>query len=782
MSGESPIAELYNSDGYPLSVYSGVATPTNTPAIMVAGSDGANSRYILVDGSSRLVTVGAGTAGTPAGGVLTIQGAVGGTAVPVSGTVAVTQSTSPWVSNITQFGGNNVVTGTGTSGVGIPRVTVSNDSNILATQSGAWTVTSNQGTANTLSNKWPVQITDGTNTMPTGDAIGRAIYFKLTDGTNTATVTAGNALKIDGSAVVQPVSGTVTANQGTANTLSNAWPVKVTDGTNTMPTGDAVGRAIFHKITDGTNTAAVKAASTAAVASDPSLVVAFSPNSPLPTGSNTIGAVTQASGPWTTNVTQFGSNNVVTGTGASGSGIPRVTVSNDSNILATQSGGWTVTANQGTPNTLGNKWPVQVTDGTNTMPTGDAVARAIFHKITDGTNTATVKAASTAAATTDPALVVALSPNSNGVNIYDNHFYVQSNATVTVSGSQIISGNFYGVQQINLIVNIKNAPTGSSPTINYTIQEVDPGDNTTTFGNSATTGTLTGVGVYTANLTATSSSSIKVSWTVTGSSPSFTGVYATVIAKATSTTIQTTTSSAAAATGVAFGRVQYGTTSGVLTPMRATTYTEQTTNFTGSVKSSSANDNNVGGTGARTVMITYYTQTGSGPFTETVALNGTTAVNLVNSNHCYIEKMVVVTVGSTGCNQGTISLFTGSGGTGTTVGTIGFGNAVSSLGDNTTLWAHHYTPIGKTTSIFLINAGTPNNQSADVHLRSIPVLTANAAEVKISDSIISASSSDSVSRSSANPILVSGFARTTMYVVSNGSNTTFSGGFDYSDQ
>ena len=37
------------------------------------------------------------------------------------------------VSNIAQFGGSNVVTGTGPSGSGIPRVTVSNDSNVLAT-------------------------------------------------------------------------------------------------------------------------------------------------------------------------------------------------------------------------------------------------------------------------------------------------------------------------------------------------------------------------------------------------------------------------------------------------------------------------------------------------------------------------------------------------------------------------------------------------------------------------------------------------------------------------
>jgi hypothetical protein len=77
----------------------------------------------------------------------------------------------------------------------------------------------------------------------------------------------------------------------TLDTASRSGYIRVTDGTNTQPTGDAVGRAIFHKITDGTNTAAVKAASTATVAADPSLVIAHSPNSPLPAGTNRIGKV-----------------------------------------------------------------------------------------------------------------------------------------------------------------------------------------------------------------------------------------------------------------------------------------------------------------------------------------------------------------------------------------------------------------------------------------------------------------------------------------------------------
>jgi hypothetical protein len=52
----------------------------------------------------------------------------------------------------------------------------------------------------------------------------------------------------------------------------------------------------------------------------------------LPTGGNTIGAVTQASGPWTENLTQVNTVAVQTGVGASGTGTQRVAVSNDSTL------------------------------------------------------------------------------------------------------------------------------------------------------------------------------------------------------------------------------------------------------------------------------------------------------------------------------------------------------------------------------------------------------------------------------------------------------------------
>jgi hypothetical protein len=96
-----------------------------------------------------------------------------------------------------------------------------------------------------------------------------------------------------------------------------------------------------------TNT--IKAASTAALATDTSLVVALSPNTPLPTGSNTIGAVTQGTTPWVDNLTQVGGSSITLGQKTSAASLPVVIASDQStiNVSAAQSGTWTV--QQGTP-------------------------------------------------------------------------------------------------------------------------------------------------------------------------------------------------------------------------------------------------------------------------------------------------------------------------------------------------------------------------------------------------------------------------------------------------
>lgn len=125
----------------------------------------------------------------------------------------------------------------------------------------------------------------------------------------------------------------------------------------------------------------IKAASTAAVATDTSIVVALNPGTPLnlPTGASTAALQTTGNSSLSSIDTDI---DVALSTRAS---------------LANQTNGTQKS---------------QVVDGSgNVQPSGDVAARALFVKATDGTNTAAVKAASTPAAATDPAIVVTMSPN-----------------------------------------------------------------------------------------------------------------------------------------------------------------------------------------------------------------------------------------------------------------------------------------------------------------------------------------------------------------------------------
>ena len=96
------------------------------------------------------------------------------------------------------------------------------------------------------------QVSDGTNFMPTGDALARSLFVSAGDGTTTATVTTGtikgwNVIFSDGTTIpVVETSGT-----------KKALDVNITDGTNDMPTMDTAARAGFVHISDGTDDALV---------------------------------------------------------------------------------------------------------------------------------------------------------------------------------------------------------------------------------------------------------------------------------------------------------------------------------------------------------------------------------------------------------------------------------------------------------------------------------------------------------------------------------------------
>jgi hypothetical protein len=349
MTTESPVVILYNEDGYRLDVKNNISIPSGTTSILISGSNSGTAKLLRLDSSGNTIVTGNGTAGSPDSGVVTIQGIGGGTPVPISGSITASNASigsngSAIPSSSTLIGGSDGTnlqpfrvfdldsgagsqyvqgvnlrltanggsvefgtssnpiridpTGTTTQPISAASLPLPAGAATETTLTGVLTTTAFQARINTLgqktmANSTPVVLASdqssipvtqsGTWTVQPGNTANTTPWLTtISQGGNSAIVTASNALKVDGSAVTQPISGTVTANQGGA--------------------------------------------------------------------------------PWSENITQFGGNSVVTGTGASGLGIPRVTVSNDSNILATQSGTWTVQPGN-TANTT--PWLTTISQGGN---------------------------------------------------------------------------------------------------------------------------------------------------------------------------------------------------------------------------------------------------------------------------------------------------------------------------------------------------------------------------------------------------------------------------------
>lgn len=209
---DSPAAILHNTSG------TEIATASNPVRTDPTGS---TAQPVTQNTASNLKTQvdGQGTAGSPVGGVVSVQGVASGTVLPVS-----------------DGGGTLTVDGAVTANIG-----TSGSLALDATLTGGTQKAIVRGGA-----KGATTAADVTSTAEGADhqALDVQIYHGGTakDPTQVRALTSADV---------------VTAAQGTAAAASGGWPVKATDGT---------------------NTAAVKAASTAAVAGDPALVVALSPN------------------------------------------------------------------------------------------------------------------------------------------------------------------------------------------------------------------------------------------------------------------------------------------------------------------------------------------------------------------------------------------------------------------------------------------------------------------------------------------------------------------------
>lgn len=156
-----------------------------------------------------------GTAGTASADVITVQGITSMTALkvdgsgstqPVSGTVTANQGGAPWT-----------VTGTGTAGTAAAGVvTVQGIASMTALKVDGSAVT--QPVSGTVS-----AAQSGTWTMQPGNTANTTPWLQtISQGGNSAAVTGANALKVDGSAVTQPVSGTITVNAGAGRSYADS--------------------------------------------------------------------------------------------------------------------------------------------------------------------------------------------------------------------------------------------------------------------------------------------------------------------------------------------------------------------------------------------------------------------------------------------------------------------------------------------------------------------------------------------------------------------------------
>lgn len=649
------------------------------------------------------------------------------------------------------------------------------------------------------------------------------------------------ALKVDGSAVTQPVSGTVTANAGTnLNTSALALDATLTGGTQRT------------KITDGTTNAAVKAASTAAIASDPALVVAISPNNPITasiadvTSTGTLGALNAALTVTMPGLASAGFQ-LIAGT-LIGTLVPEFSFDSGTTWNATYfsdpgTGALATSLIFASANTSAARavlvppgnGQVRVRVSAYTSGTANGTIRAsnahssvplfagvaglppppitMFAGGSDGTNLTALrmKAASTAAVVGDPALVVAISPNNTvpisaatlplptgaatetslaAQSLVDNAAFTDGTSRVVPAGhifdevaGTALTENDVAASRVDSkraqVIAIEDAVTrGQRLTVSAAgAAKVDGSAVTQPVSGTVTANQGTAIalsGAWPIEITdgTTGPAAVKAASTA----PVATDKALVVVLSPNQAAIPTTVFSSGAVTTTSFGDIILS--AAATAALRRTNYTEQTVNFTGSVVSSNANDT-AAGTGAQQITIYWMDATGVTKGSEVVTLNGTTVVNLATTTKAFIEKILVTRGGSGGVNAGIISLFTGSAGSGTIVGTI-------AASDNETFWCHHYVLSGKTCNI--TDCSHSNNSSVSggtsiAFVRAKAIGVTGAVENQISSAASISGATNEATRVYGSVIQVVGPARVVMYTTVVSSTTiTYRGGFSSYDQ
>lgn len=514
-------------------------------------------------------------------------------------------------------------------------------------------------------------------------------------------------------------------------------PVPITSGS--LITSGSRGFIVYGK--DGNNEArnfVVDASGSLAIQNPPNLDVALSTRLSQATFTSSVGEV-QTSPTANTVLGRLKDINVTLTSSLGTLGQKAMTGSTPVVIASNQSEFPVV---QGTAAALSGAWPVKITDGTNIQPVGDVQSRAVFNYITDGVNGAvSVKTGSTSAVAADRALVTALSPNTQlpaGTNTIG---YVMQGLSSSLSGAWPV--------RVTDGTNIQ--PTGDSVARSIYMQITDGGTGS--------------VSVKGPNLSPTVLDKSLVVQISPNQNP-----------------IPTSVVPSTAIPGSVIGRAS-GLTANTFVPVRQTNYIEQTTAAQRSFASTNANDSSAG-TGARQIILYYLNAAGQGPFTEIITLNGTTAVNTTNTDICFIERILVMSVGSNGSNVGTINMYTGTGATGTIFASIGVGAIATGIGDNETLWAQHYVPSGSLVSGYFVSCGiiaaAGGGSSTSIIRYRDP--TVSTSPWRLASDIINAAQGNSANRTYYVSIKISGPAVIAGYATPANNNSIATLSFDYSDE
>jgi hypothetical protein len=235
-----------------------------------------------------------GTAGSASSDVITVQGIssmtalkVDGSAVtqPVSGTVTANAGTGTFTisGTVTANAGTNL----NTSALATSAIQ-SNGSQKSQVVDGGGNVFGPTTTISAVNYLPVIQASSATagSTIPS-----RATLVAGSDGTNAQNLSVDSTGRVN----INNIAGTISLPTGassSANQTNGNQKAQQVDGSgNVQPAGDSIVRSVYVRTGDGTTGITVKGASTAASATDTSQVIAFSPNSPLPAGTNFIGAV-----------------------------------------------------------------------------------------------------------------------------------------------------------------------------------------------------------------------------------------------------------------------------------------------------------------------------------------------------------------------------------------------------------------------------------------------------------------------------------------------------------